>query len=170
MTTARLAAALTTVAALILAGCSTEDKKPETPKATSPIDWNLPDADRYHRTATYPVYLNRTAGDPVDDETVAEISTVTPDGNTVIYTDAAAKRIGFVDIHDPAKPVGKGTLSLAELGHKDDQPTSVAAVGEHVLVVVDTTGGDFCAPVRTRRHRPDRRPHPRAQHRSGRSA
>ncbi|KLI05570.1 esterase-like activity of phytase family protein [Mycolicibacterium senegalense] len=147
MRTAR-AAAVTTVAALILAGCSTEDNQPEnsTPKATSPIDWNLPDADRYHRTATYPVYLNKPAEDPVDKETVAEISTVTPDGNTVIYTDAAAKRIGFVDITDPAKPVGKGTLSLAELGHKDDQPTSVAAVNDHVLVVVDTTGGDFAHP------------------------
>ncbi|OBJ91574.1 alkaline phosphatase [Mycolicibacterium conceptionense] len=150
MRTAR-AAAVTTVAALILAGCSTEGNQPEssTPKATSPIDWNLPDADRYHRTATYPVYLNEQRGDspegPVK-ETVAEISTVTPDGNTVIYTDAAAKRIGFVDITDPAKPVGKGTLSLAELGHKDDQPTSVAAVNDHVLVVVDTTGGDFAHP------------------------
>ncbi|OMB94432.1 alkaline phosphatase [Mycobacterium sp. NS-7484] len=146
MRTAR-AAAVTTAAAMILAGCSTEDAKPqEAPKATSPIDWNLPEADRYHRTATYPVYFNKPADDPVDRETVAEISTVTPDGNTLIYTDAAAKRIGFVDIHDPAKPVGTGTLSLAELGHKDDQPTSVAAVGNVVLVVVDTTGGDFAHP------------------------
>jgi DNA-binding beta-propeller fold protein YncE len=147
MTRARAAAAVTTAAALILAGCSTEGKKPgETPKATSPINWNLPARDSYHRTATYPVYLNRPADDPVDKETVAEISTVTSDGNTLIYTDAAAKRIGFVDITDPAKPVGKGTLSLAELGHKDDQPTSVAAVKDHVLVVVDTTGGDFAHP------------------------
>ncbi|CRZ16231.1 esterase-like activity of phytase family protein [Mycolicibacterium neworleansense] len=145
MRTAR-AAAVTTAAALILAGCTGEDQKPQTPNATSPIDWNLPDPDRYHRTATYPVYLNKPAEDPVDKETVAEISTVTPDGNTVIYTDAAAKRIGFVDIKDPAKPVGKGTLSLAELGHKDDQPTSVAAVQDVVLVVVDTTGGDFAHP------------------------
>ncbi|WKG04670.1 esterase-like activity of phytase family protein [Mycolicibacterium sp. HK-90] len=143
-------AAAVTTAALILAGCTTEDPKPgetqDTPKATSPIDWNLPDADRYHRTATYPVHLNKPAEDPVENETVAEISTVTPDGNTVIYTDAAAKRIGFVDITNPAKPVGEGTLSLAELGHKDDQPTSVAAVNEYVLVVVDTTGGDFPHP------------------------
>lgn len=147
MRTAR-AAAVTTVAALILAGCATEDKRSaqSTPKATSPIDWNLPAQDRYHRTATYPVYLNKPAEDPVDKETVAEISTVTPDGNTVIYTDAAAKRIGFLDITDPAKPIGKGTLSLTELGHKDDQPTSVAAVQDHVLVVVDTTGGDFAHP------------------------
>lgn len=148
MKRARAAAAMTTAAALIVAGCSTEDKKPgETPKATSRIDWNLPAQESYHRTATYPVYLNRPAEEPVDKETVAEISTVTPDGNTLIYTDAAAKRIGFVDIKDPAKPVGTGTLSLAELGHKDDQPTSVAAVKDHVLVVVDTTGGDFAHPA-----------------------
>ncbi|GFG52316.1 esterase-like activity of phytase family protein [Mycolicibacterium agri] len=89
------------------------------------------------------MYLN--AQDPAE-ETVAEISTATPDGNTVIYTDAAAKRIGFLDIGDPAKPVGKGILSLAELGHADDQPTSVAAIGDYVLVVVDTTGGDFPHP------------------------
>ncbi|MCP3812279.1 hypothetical protein NLX62_08080, partial [Mycobacteriaceae bacterium Msp059] len=75
MRTAR-AAAVTTAAALILAGCSTEAKKPgETPKATSPIGWDLPARDSYHRTATYPVYLNRPADDPVDKETVAEIST-----------------------------------------------------------------------------------------------
>nr|WP_163700851.1 esterase-like activity of phytase family protein [Mycolicibacterium agri] len=104
---------------------------------------NLSQPGRYHRTATYPVYLN--AQDPAE-ETVAEISTATPDGNTVIYTDAAAKRIGFLDIGDPAKPVGKGILSLAELGHADDQPTSVAAIGDYVLVVVDTTGGDFPHP------------------------
>lgn len=141
------------MAALMVAGCSTgeqedtpEDNRPDTPKASSPIDFTLPASERYHRLATYPVYLNKPGADPVDAETVAEISTVTPDGNTVIYTDAAAKRIGFVDIRDPAKPAGRGTLSLAELGHADDQPTSVAAVGDFVLVVVDTTGGDFPKP------------------------
>ncbi|EID18170.1 secreted protein [Mycolicibacterium phlei RIVM601174] len=130
---------------LLAAGCSTADEEQTTaaPRAASPIDFTLPAAERYHRVATYPVYLN--ADDPAE-ETVAEISTVTPDGNTVIYTDAAAKRIGFLGIRDPAKPVGLGTLSLEELGHADDQPTSVAAVGEYVLVVVDTTGGDFAHP------------------------
>lgn len=100
----------------------------------------------FFRTATYPVYLN--VPDDVDpaDETVAEISTVTPDGNTLIYTDAAGKRIGFLDISDPAAPQGLGTVSLAELGHADDQPTSVAAYGEYVLVVIDSTGGDFKNP------------------------
>ncbi|MBS1690648.1 MAG: esterase-like activity of phytase family protein [Actinobacteria bacterium] len=146
-------AAVATAAALMLAACSSNNQQEsretpaqDVPKASSPVDFNLPAAERYHRTATYPVYLNRPEGEPVETETVAEISTVTPDGNTVIYTDAAAKRIGFVDVRDPAKPVGAGTLSLAELGHADDQPTSVAAVGDFVLVVVDTTGGNFAQP------------------------
>lgn len=77
------------------------------------------------------------------DETVAEISTVSEDGNTLIYTDAAGKRIGFLDISDPHDPKGAGSVSLAELGHADDQPTSVAVAGEYVLVVIDETGGEF---------------------------
>src|SRR5690606_32808995 len=45
-----------------------------------------------------------------------------------------------------ARPAGLGTLSVAELGHADDQPTSVVAHGEFVLVVVDTTGDDYAKP------------------------
>jgi len=142
------ALAVTAVAAVV-AGCSTgreetSDTGDTVARATAPMGFDLPDAERYHRLATYPVYLN--AADPRE-ETVAEISAVTPDGNTVIYTDAAARRIGFLDIRHPANPVGRGTLSLAELGHADDQPTSVAAVGEYVLVVIDSTGGDFAHPA-----------------------
>ena len=151
--TVRRAATAVAITAVVVVGCSTDNQDdagdttaPDTPRATSPIDFDLPAAQRYHRTATYPVHLNKPEGDPVDAETVAEISTVTPDGNTVIYTDAAGKRIGFVDVRDPAAPVGQGTLSLEELGDADDQPTSVAAVGDFVLVVIDTTGGDFANP------------------------
>jgi hypothetical protein len=145
MTTMRV----TTTAAAVLvlvAGCATDQREPAPSTVPETIDWNLSAAQRYHRLATYPVHLNKPAQDPVDEETVAEISTVTPDGNTLIHTDAAAKRIGFLDIRDPVKPVGLGTLSLEELGHADDQPTSVAAHGDYVLVVVDTTGGDFPNP------------------------
>jgi LPXTG-motif cell wall-anchored protein len=100
----------------------------------------------FHRTATYPVYLNAPAGVDPAAETAAEISGVTDDGNTVIYTDAPGKRIGFLDITDVNKPVGTGSISLADLGHADDQPTSVAVYGEYVLVVVDESGGDFVSP------------------------
>ncbi|GAA1863331.1 esterase-like activity of phytase family protein [Myceligenerans crystallogenes] len=93
----------------------------------------------FHRLATYPVFGNVPAGVDPADETVAEISTVSEDGNTVIYTDAAGKRIGFVDITDPANPRGAGSLSLAELGNAEDEPTSVVVVGGYVLVVVNTS-------------------------------
>lgn len=96
--------------------------------------------------ATYPVYLNLPTGVAPESETVAEISDVTPDGRTLIYTDALGKRIGFLDISDPREPVGDGSIDLAELGHADDQPTSVAVVGGYVLVVVDQSGGDFVEP------------------------
>ncbi|WP_340539665.1 esterase-like activity of phytase family protein [Nocardioides sp. GXZ039] len=101
----------------------------------------------FDRVATYPVFQNVPAGVDPDEPTVAEISTVTADGRTVVYTDALGKRIGFLDITDPSKPVGRGTLDLAELGHPDDQPTSVAAVGDYVLVVIDESGGDFTHPA-----------------------
>ena len=69
------------------------------------------------------------------------------DGRTFIHTDALAGRIGFVDITDPAKPRGLGTLDLAaDLGvGAHAEPTSVAVVGGYVLVVVDTSES-FTAP------------------------
>ncbi|UOQ87877.1 esterase-like activity of phytase family protein [Agromyces endophyticus] len=100
----------------------------------------------FSRTATYPVFQNVPAGVDPAAATVAEISAVSEDGRTVVYTDALGKRIGFLDITDPEHPVGTGTVALAELGHADDQPTSVAIVGGRVLVVIDETGGDFPNP------------------------
>lgn len=99
----------------------------------------------FNRTATYPVYLNRPAGDDVAAETVAEISAVSKDGRTLVYTDATGKRIGFLDISRPGAPRGLGTLSLAALGDAEDEPTSVAVVGGYVLVVVNTSAS-FTAP------------------------
>ncbi|MET0931772.1 MAG: esterase-like activity of phytase family protein [Aeromicrobium sp.] len=99
----------------------------------------------FHRTATYPVHKNLPKDVPAGSETVAEISDVSKDGTTLIYTDALGKRIGFLDISDPKAPVGAGSLSLATLGDTDDQPTSVAVVGSYVLVVVDTSDS-FASP------------------------
>jgi hypothetical protein len=101
--------------------------------------------ETFHRLATYPVFQNAPAGTDPADETVAEISAVSEDGNTLIHTDAAARRIGFVDISDPGAPQGLGSLSLAELGSEHDEPTSVAVVGGYVLVVVDSSTS-FTAP------------------------
>jgi hypothetical protein len=93
----------------------------------------------FERTATYPVFQNRPAGEDAASETVAEISATSEDGRTLVYTDAAAKRIGFLDISDAGRPRGLGTLSLATLGNAEDEPTSVSVVGRYVLVVVNTS-------------------------------
>ncbi|GAB3947750.1 hypothetical protein GCM10027614_43550 [Micromonospora vulcania] len=99
-------------------------------------------ADRalaFDRVATYPVFTNRPAGEDPATPTVAEISAVSEDGRTLIHTDALAKRIGFLDISRADRPRGLGTLSLAQLGNAEDEPTSVAVVGRYVLVVVNTS-------------------------------
>ncbi|WP_432984199.1 esterase-like activity of phytase family protein [Dactylosporangium sp. CA-233914] len=83
----------------------------------------------WDRQATYPVYQNG----PAVPATAAEISAVTDDGRTLIYTDALAKRIGFVDIGNARKPKGLGTLGV------NGEPTSVTVRGDYALVVVDTS-------------------------------
>ncbi|PYC65791.1 alkaline phosphatase [Micromonospora arborensis] len=94
----------------------------------------------FDRVATYPVFQNRPAGADPATPTVAEISAVSEDGRTLIHTDALARRIGFLDISHADRPRGLGTLSLAQLGNAEDEPTSVAVVGKYVLVVVNTSG------------------------------
>lgn len=147
----RLAALVATGAALSL-GLGALPALPALPAlaATHPAApsgaWTVPAPDEtFHRLATYPVFENRPEGEDPATETVAEISAVSEDGRTVVHTDAAAKRIGFLDITDPTAPKGLGTLSLAELGSEHDEPTSVAIVGGYVLVVVDTSTS-FTAP------------------------
>ncbi|SEG89761.1 Esterase-like activity of phytase [Thermomonospora echinospora] len=89
----------------------------------------------FERAATYPVLENRPAGTPAEDATVAEISAVSEDGRTLVYTDAAAGRLGFLDISDPGRPQGRGTFPLAD----GEEPTSVAVAGPYVLAVIDTS-------------------------------
>ncbi|SNT45689.1 Uncharacterized conserved protein [Asanoa hainanensis] len=83
----------------------------------------------FERLATVPVYLNSAE----DQETVAEISAVSTDGNTVISTDSPGERLGFIDITDPANPKPKGTFALP------GEPTSVAVYQNYVLAVVNTS-------------------------------
>ena len=103
-------------------------------------------ASTFERTATFPVYENRPDGEDKSTPTVAEISTVSKDGKTLVHTDALAQRIGFIDISNPNAPQGLGTLDLKAQGHAKDEPTSVAVYGDYLLVVIDETGGDFANP------------------------
>ena len=54
-------------------------------------------------------------------------------GRTLLYTDADAGLVGFVDITDPAAPTAAGTLVTG------GSPTSVAIAGSRALVAVDDT-------------------------------
>lgn len=93
-------------------------------------------AQHFNRVATFPAYLNTD----VSTETVAEISTVTADGATVIYTDAAGGGLGFVDITDPGNPQPAGYLPLGDPSAETHvEPTSVYATQEYLLAVVDTS-------------------------------
>jgi hypothetical protein len=82
----------------------------------------------FKRLATFPAYLNSS----IDDAAAAEISTVTEDGRTVVYTDSPGKRLGFVDITDPGNPKPAGTLAMG------GEPTSVAHLGHLLLAGVNT--------------------------------
>ncbi|MFH8975073.1 esterase-like activity of phytase family protein [Streptomyces sp. NPDC017890] len=129
---AALAVAAGTLAGAGVAGADQRERghhRPQRPAA--PV--------AFERTATYPVFRNRPAGEDPAAATVAEISAVSEDGRTLVHTDAAARRIGFLDIGDPDRPRGLGTLSLARLGDAEDEPTSVSVVGQYVLVVVNTS-------------------------------
>lgn len=86
--------------------------------------------EEFRRIATFPVFSNNA--DP-SEETVAEIVDATPDGKTLVYTDAIVGQVGLVDIADPARPRAKGTVPV------DGSPTSVAVTGRYALVLVDTS-------------------------------
>lgn len=64
---------------------------------------------------------------------VAEIADVSPNGRQLVYTDAENNEIGFVDISNPAKPMGDGIVKLA------GEPTSLVVRGWLVLVGVNTS-------------------------------
>ncbi len=64
---------------------------------------------------------------------VAEITDVTRNGKQLIYTDAENGEIGFVDIRNPRRPVGEGTMSV------DGEPTSLVILDPLVLVGVNTS-------------------------------
>ncbi|MFN0122128.1 MAG: esterase-like activity of phytase family protein [Blastocatellia bacterium] len=77
-------------------------------------------------------YFNRVASFKVRGAE-AEIIAGTPDGRTLVYTDAPGGQVGFVDIGDPARPVETATLKVA------GTPTSAAITpdGHYALVCVD---------------------------------
>lgn len=106
--------------------------------ATGPAPAQAAPGAVFARLASYPVFQNTGLGP--ETEAVAEISAASADGRTVVYTDAANGLVGFLDISDPAAPIGQGTLTVG------GSPTSVAVVGGLLLICVDDTE-DLTAPA-----------------------
>ncbi len=92
---------------------------------------------RFKRVGTFANFRN--AG--LDRTTVSEIVTATPDGRTLIYTDAEGA-IGFIDITNPARPVAAGTVAVDPdpAAAPAYSPTSVTVWRDrYVLVAVDSS-------------------------------
>ncbi|MBB3104218.1 esterase-like activity of phytase family protein [Azomonas macrocytogenes] len=87
----------------------------------------------FERIATFAVYRNLATTEDPATQTVAEITAVSRDGQTLIYTDSPGKRIGLVDIRDPANPQPSGFVAL------EGEPTSVAVHENYALVAVNTS-------------------------------
>ncbi len=87
----------------------------------------------FKRIASYPVAINAADGSVVEEETSPEIIAVTPDGNTLVYTDSPLGVIGLIDITIPAEPNGLGTVDPG------GEPTSVAILGDRAFVGVNTS-------------------------------
>ena len=67
---------------------------------------------------------------------VAEIIKCTPDGKTLIYTDASSAKIGFIDITDPSHP---SLLTRVDISQEEDsEPTSVyiSPDGKYAFVAI----------------------------------
>ncbi|MGD9694762.1 MAG: esterase-like activity of phytase family protein [Thermoleophilia bacterium] len=70
----------------------------------------------------------------VPDGGVAEIVTATPDGKTLLYSDAGKEAVGVVDVTDPASPAHVARIAMP------GTPTSVAVTedGSRAVVAVQT--------------------------------
>jgi sugar lactone lactonase YvrE len=90
-------------------------------------------AEVFNRIATFHVVDNLPAGADPATETVSEIIAAAEDGLTLVYTDSPGRRLGLVDIAEPAAPKAAGVVAL------NGEPTSVVVAGGKALVGVVTS-------------------------------
>lgn len=132
----RTASALAVSLLLTLAACGGGDDD----EKDSGVQPSQPDATmHFNRVSTFTICAQ--VGSSCESETPvnAEIVAASTDGMTLIYTSGLSRQIGFVDITEPAAPVGLGSLAM------DGEPTSVAVVGDYAIVAVNTSPS-FVAP------------------------
>lgn len=113
-----------------LHGCGGSDSSPA---AETPVASKADPTMHFNRVSTFPICAQVGSSCESDTATAAEIAAASTDGKTLIYTNSPKGEVGFVDITDPALPQGLGALAMG------GEPTSVAVLGTHALVVVDTS-------------------------------
>ncbi len=74
----------------------------------------------FSRLSTFSVSANAGSGS-------AEIVAAADNGRTLLYTDAGAGLLGFVDVRDPSNPAAAGSVAVG------GSPTSVAVQGRYAL-------------------------------------
>ncbi len=87
----------------------------------------------FNRIATFPVYQNLAPTDAKTTRTAAEILAAAQDETLIIYSNSPMRRLGFVDISDPAQPAPDGFLQL------DGEPTSVSVIGDFAYVGINSS-------------------------------
>lgn len=78
----------------------------------------------FRRVSSFPLCSQIELACNDDTATLAEITTISEDGMTLVYTDTQTQRVGFVDISDPANPFGRGTFKVG------GEPTSTSRRGK----------------------------------------
>lgn len=69
-------------------------------------------------------------------EGIAEIVTSTPDGRSLIYTNAKTGQIGIIDIADPANPKQIAVVDVTQGGLGEPTSAAITPDGRYVLVAV----------------------------------
>lgn len=69
-------------------------------------------------------------------EGIAEIVTSTPDGRSLIYTNAKTGQIGIIDIADPANPKQVAVVDVTQGGVGEPTSAAITPNGRYVLVAV----------------------------------
>lgn len=125
--------AVASLAMALMAGCNSSSDNDEPAPS-------VPSANKFfNRTATFTVCSQIGASCESGDTTAAEIVAASDDGMTLIYSNSPKGEIGFVDITDVKAPKPLGALAMG------GEPTSVAVLGAHALVAVNTSPS-FTAP------------------------
>ena len=87
----------------------------------------------FNRIASFATAENMAEGEDRTRETSAEIMAVTPEGNTLIYSDSPLGVIGLLDITDAAAPKPMGNIAM------EGEPTTTVVSGGKAFVGVNTS-------------------------------